>query len=73
MDFIIGTCGKALASTGAYIICDDYIKDYLINSCRTFIFTTALAPITVAWTKFIIQNLPSFSEQRANLIRNETL
>ena len=73
VDFIIGTCGKALASTGAYIICDDYIKDYLINSCRTFIFTTALAPINVAWTKFIIQNLPSFSEQRANLKRNETL
>ncbi len=73
VDFIIGTCGKALASTGAYIICDDYIKDYLINSCRTFIFTTALAPINDAWTKFIIQNLPSFSEQRANLKRNETL
>jgi len=67
IDFIVGTFGKALASYGAYIICDDIIKQFLINTSRSMIFTTALPPINVAWTCFIFEQLVDFDALRQNL------
>jgi 8-amino-7-oxononanoate synthase len=67
IDFIVGTFGKALASYGAYIVCDDVIKQYLVNTSRSMIFTTALPPINVAWTSFIFEQLSDFSALRQNL------
>ena len=40
----IHTCGKALASAGAFVCGPAVLKDYLINHARTFIFSTALPP-----------------------------
>ena len=37
IDFLVGTLGKALAAVGGYIICDQIIKDYLINKMRPLI------------------------------------
>lgn len=67
IDFLCGTFGKALCSVGAYIICNRVIKDYLINKMRTFIFTTALPPLNIAWTKFIIERLPDMKDRRNHL------
>lgn len=67
IDFLVGTFGKALASAGAYIVCRSVIRDYLINRMRTFIFTTALPPVTVQWTLFVLQRLSAFGEKRAHL------
>jgi len=67
VDFIVGTFGKALASMGAYCVCDQVFKDYLINNMRTLIFTTALPPVNVAWTEFIFDKLPELQEKRMHL------
>ena len=67
IDFLVGTFGKALASTGAYIICKKVVRDYLINRMRTLIFTTALPPVCVAWTDFLLNKLPDFKEERRTL------
>jgi len=67
VDFIVGTFGKALASMGAYCVCDQVFKDYLINNMRTLIFTTALPPVNVAWTEFIFDKLPELQEKRIHL------
>jgi 8-amino-7-oxononanoate synthase len=67
IDIIVGTFGKALASQGAFVICNNVIKEYLINTSRSLIYTTALPPINVAWTNFIVEKLPSFSEERKRL------
>ncbi|TXJ06062.1 MAG: 8-amino-7-oxononanoate synthase, partial [Acinetobacter sp.] len=53
IDFLVGTFGKALASVGGYLICDEIIREYLINTMRSLIFSTAQAPINMAWTNFV--------------------
>lgn len=67
IDFLCGTFGKALCSVGAYVVCDNVVREYLVNKMRTIIFTTALPPVNVAWTKFIVERLADFSDRRANL------
>ncbi len=43
-DLVIGTLGKALGSHGGFCACSSDLRDYLINTARTFIFSTALPP-----------------------------
>ena len=44
----MGTLSKALAAEGGYIAGSQVLIDYLINKARSFIFSTALAPATIA-------------------------
>ena len=48
IDFIMGTFSKALAGFGAYLATSKRIVQYLINSCRSFIYSTALPPSIIA-------------------------
>jgi glycine C-acetyltransferase/8-amino-7-oxononanoate synthase len=48
VDAIVGTLGKALGSYGAYVCADEEMIRYLINSSRSFIFSTAPPPPAVA-------------------------
>ena len=41
VDVIVGTLGKALGSYGAYVACDAEMAQYLINTARSLIFSTA--------------------------------
>jgi len=41
---IVHTCGKALASMGAFVCGSKALKPYLINYARSFIFSTAMPP-----------------------------
>lgn len=63
----IATLGKACASTGAFVICNEDSKQLLINRMRSLIFSTALPPINLEWSKFIIDQMPSFYKERAHL------
>ena len=67
IDFLVGTFGKALASVGGYLICHAVIRDYLINSMRPLIFSTAQPPICMAWTNFIFQKVLGLNQQRQHL------
>lgn len=67
IDFLVGALGKAMASVGGYIICDSIIRDYLINKMRPLIFSTALPPISMAWSDFIFNKMLSMQQQRQHL------
>ncbi|MEI3154096.1 MAG: 8-amino-7-oxononanoate synthase [Odoribacter sp.] len=67
IDFIIGTFGKAFASMGAFVVCEEMFREYLINTQRSLIFTTALPPVNVAWTRFVLNRMPEFYNLRIKL------
>ena len=64
IDFLAGTFGKALASVGGYVLCRRVIRDFLVNKMRTFIFTTALPPVNLMWTHFVLERLEDFDDKR---------
>jgi 8-amino-7-oxononanoate synthase len=45
---LMGTLGKALGCFGAFVCGSRVLIDYLVNRARSFIFTTALPPASVA-------------------------
>ena len=70
VDLIIGTFGKAIGSMGAFATGNHILIDYLINKARSFIFSTALPPINIAFSKWIIENkLPYTYEKRSNMLK----
>jgi glycine C-acetyltransferase len=44
VDLVVGTLGKALGSYGAYVCAGAETVDFLVNSARSFIFSTAAPP-----------------------------
>ena len=48
VDVVVGTLGKALGSYGAFAACNAKTAEYLTNTARSLIFSTALPPPVVA-------------------------
>ena len=48
VDVVMGTLGKALGSYGAYVCANRETTDYLLNTARSFVFSTALPPSVAA-------------------------
>lgn len=67
VDVVIGTFGKAAASAGAFASVSPTVKSYLINRARSFIFSTALPPMTSAWTRFMIETLTGMEDERRHI------
>lgn len=67
IDLLVGTFGKALASMGAYVVCGKVIRDYLVNTMRPLIFSTALPPAQIAWSRFLFERLPDYTAERRQL------
>ncbi len=67
VDVIVGTLGKALGSTGAFAIMDDTFRSWAINRARSFIFSTALPPVTAQWSKFVFEKSLGMDSERSHL------
>lgn len=70
VDVVVGTFGKAAASFGAFAITSDTLKQYLINKSRSLIFSTALPPVSVAWSRFVVERIPTMGAERQTLRRH---
>lgn len=69
VDMIAGTFGKAIGSIGAFAVANKTLIDYLINKARPFIFSTALPPINIKFTKWILENkLPYTFKKRIKML-----
>lgn len=67
IDIIVGTLGKAAASSGAFCITSEEIHEYLVNTCRTLIFSTALPPECCGWSLMMIEHLRDMKAEREAL------
>ncbi len=63
----IGTFSKALGSIGGFVVGRKLIIDYLINKCRSFIYSTALPPAVLAVNKMAIEIVENDKEPRKKL------
>jgi 8-amino-7-oxononanoate synthase len=65
---VVHTCGKALASAGAFVCGSAALKEHLINHARTFIFTTAMPPYVAAQIRTALRLALEMDTQRAELL-----
>jgi 8-amino-7-oxononanoate synthase len=65
---VIHTCGKALASAGAFVCGPALLKDHLLNHARTFIFSTALPPYFAAQIRASLRLAEGMDADRASLL-----
>jgi len=70
IDIQMGTFSKALASEGGFIAGNRGLIDYLANKARSFIFSTALAPATVAVSLRALEIVQAEPRLRQSLIAN---
>ena len=69
VDLIVGTLGKALGGYGAYACCSRELTDFLINTARPFIFSTAPPPPAVAAASAALELLAE-SPKRVERLRS---
>lgn len=64
---IVHTCGKALASAGAFVCGGSALRDYLINRARAFIFSTAMPPYLAGQTRAALALARAAETERGHL------
>jgi 8-amino-7-oxononanoate synthase len=65
------TCGKALGTSGGFVLAPRIVRDFLINRARPFIFATAPSPLIAAVTRSalkISRERPARRERLAQLV-----
>jgi 8-amino-7-oxononanoate synthase len=62
------TCGKALASAGAFVCGSAVLREHLINHARTFIFNTAMPPYMAGQIRAALRLAATMDAERAELI-----
>ncbi|MFH0948764.1 MAG: 8-amino-7-oxononanoate synthase [Elusimicrobiota bacterium] len=70
VELIMGTFGKALGSFGAYLACSKDITEYLVNTCRSFIYSTALPPSVISTNIASLELLKEEPFRRKILLEN---
>jgi 8-amino-7-oxononanoate synthase len=69
-DFIMGTFSKALGSFGAYLAASQSAIDYLVNTARSFIYSTSLPPAIIATNIEAINLVCEEPERRTTTLHN---
>jgi 8-amino-7-oxononanoate synthase len=72
VDVVVGTLGKALGSYGAYVCADAGLSEYLLNAARSFVFSTAPPPPSVAAAEAALELLEAHPERVERVAANAT-
>lgn len=70
IDIQLGTLSKSLGSVGGYVAANSVIIDYLVNTSRSFIFSTALSPADIGAALAALQVLESDRSVLGRLQKN---
>lgn len=70
VDIITATFGKAIGSFGAFCVSKKIIIDYLINRARSFIFSTSIPPINIAWSNWLLTEKQKYLELQKNTLEH---
>ncbi|MGM0766927.1 MAG: 8-amino-7-oxononanoate synthase [Pseudomonadota bacterium] len=64
---VIGTLGKAVGTSGAFVAGPEVLTDYLVQKARTYIYTTAMPPALAAATCASLDLIERADDRRAHL------
>jgi 8-amino-7-oxononanoate synthase len=67
VDLVMGTFSKALGCFGAYVAGSRLLCDYLVNTCSSFIFSTAPPPSVLGAIDAALELVPQMDKQRLTL------
>jgi len=70
IDLLMGTFSKALGSFGAYLAADKDVVDYLVNTCRSFIYSTGLPAPVIAANLAAIEIVKHEPQRRQKVLLN---
>ena len=65
---IMGTLSKAFGVAGAYVAGPEKVRDYLVNTCRSFIYSTAPPPALLAAVEKSLEIVETADGQRKRLL-----
>jgi 8-amino-7-oxononanoate synthase len=72
-DVLVGNLGKAFGSFGAFIAGSAVLREYLVNTARSFIFTCALAPPALGAARAALRIARDEPERRKTLLERASL
>ena len=73
VDIVLGTLGKSIGSFGAFVAGSPGLRDLLVNTARSFIFSCALAPSAVAASRAALALIDREPWRREHLQANAEL
>ncbi|MBI5123790.1 MAG: 8-amino-7-oxononanoate synthase [Candidatus Omnitrophica bacterium] len=73
VDLIMGTFSKALGSFGAYLAASKDVKEFLINRCRSFIYSTSLPPAVAAANLASLEVIKDEPHRRQELLKRANI
>lgn len=72
IDLVTATFGKAVGSFGAFCVANSNIINYLINKARSFIFSTSIPPINIAWSNWLLTEKKEYLCSRKTLLDSKS-
>jgi 8-amino-7-oxononanoate synthase len=68
-EIVTGTFSKALGGFGAFVVCSETIRAFLVNRCSGLIYSTALPPAVLGAIDAALDLLPSLDADRTYVAR----